>query len=136
MALTAYVTDAGTVVLNKVMAQHGTLLFVRADVGSGLETDPADCRALTALVDKVTEAQYIGSSMSGGQAKISVQFRNTGLSEGFYIKELGLFAQDPETEQPVLYCYVSFGDTPEWIAAASTATYTRMVVTGLSIADL
>ena len=49
MALASYLTNAGLVVLNKVLASGGPLNFTRAELGSGVETSEANCRARTSL---------------------------------------------------------------------------------------
>lgn len=38
-------------------------------------------------------------------AKITFVLKNQGLKEGFYWRELGIFAEDPDTLKEVLYCY-------------------------------
>lgn len=125
MAVNAYVTAAGAAVLSEVIGLGGTLTFVRADLGSGTVTDPAECRAMTALDTKVTETGIVSAALANGVAQVSVQYGNADLTEGFYLGELGVFAKDPVTNDPVLYCYVSF-DEPEWIPPATSATYTRV----------
>ena len=121
----AYLTNAGMTVLNKVLASQGALNFVKAEVGSGKVTGEAACRARTSLANKTGEATFVRAAVKGGQATISVIYQNEGLSTGFFVNEIGLYVKDPETDANVLYCYVTFGDYPDWIAPESSATYTR-----------
>lgn len=125
MALEAYLTTAGLTVLNKVLASEGALKFVKAELGSGVVTGESACRARTSLVSKICDASFIGAELEGGQAKIEVQYRNSGLATGFFVNEIGLYVQDPTSSANVLYCYATFGDTPDWIAPASSADYVR-----------
>ena len=125
MAMEAYLTTAGVAVLNKILASQGALNFVKAELGSGVCTGAAACRARTSLVNKIGDATFAGVTLEGGEAKISVQYNNTGLATGFFVNEIGIYVQDPETSSLVLYCYVTFGDHPDWIAPASSATYLR-----------
>jgi len=123
--MAAYLTNAGLVVLNKVIASTGKLEFVKAELGSGVETDPAACRARTSLKSKITDASLVNATFAGGQAKIAIQYINAGLAAGFFVNEIGLYVKDPQTAATVLYCYATFGDNPDWIAPASYAQYVR-----------
>lgn len=125
MAMEAYLTTAGVAVLNKILASQGALNFVKAELGSGVCTGADACRARTSLVNKIGDATFAGVTLEGGEAKISVQYNNTGLATGFFVNEIGIYVLDPQTSAQVLYCYVTFGDHPDWIAPASSATYLR-----------
>ena len=126
MALKAYVTDAGASVLNYLLANQGTLAFVRADLGSGHEDTPSACRALTAVKTKVTEGSFVGATLSNGNARVTVQYDNKDLVTGFNLNEIGIFVTDPRTSSPVLYCYVTFEGAADVIAPGSTASYIRV----------
>lgn len=123
--MAAYLTDAGLVVLNKVIAAAGALEFVKAELGSGVVSGEAACRARTSLQNKVADASLVEATFEGGQAKIAIQYVNSGLASGFFVNEVGLYVRDPQTSANVLYCYATFGDHPDWIAPASYATYVR-----------
>ena len=121
----AYLTTAGVMVLNKVMASHGSLRFTKAELGDGECTSEAECRARTSLKKKVADAIFAGARFEGGEAKLTVQYINTNLETGFFVDEIGIYVQDPDTSEQVLYCYATFGDTPDWIAPKTSAIYTR-----------
>ena len=134
MALKAYVTTAGAAVLNYLLANQGTLTFVRADLGSGHEDNATACRALTAVKTKVTEAQFVAATLNNGNARVSVQYDNASLATGFSLNEIGLFVTDPQTSNPVLYCYITFEGDADVIAPGATASYIRVwdIVTPVS----
>lgn len=136
MAMEAYLTSAGLAVLNKVIAAKGTLTFTKAELGSGVVTGEAACRARTSLANKVTDASLVSVDFEGGEAVITTQYSNAGLGTGFFVNEIGIYVKDPTTSNSVLYCYVTFGDNPDWIAPASSAQYVRTydVVTIISSA--
>lgn len=125
MAMEAYLTTAGLNVLTKLMASRGPLKFVRAELGDGKCTGEAACRARTTLVNKVSNATFIGAKYEGGEALITTRYDNTGLQTGFFVREVGLFVQDPDSSAAVLYCYATFGDEPDWIAPEASARYIR-----------
>lgn len=125
MALSAYLTSAGYELLNRLIASQGTLHITKAELGSGVCTGEDACRARTSLVKRVCDASLTKVSFEGGEAKITVQYLNTGLTTGFFVNEIGIYAKHPTTSADTLYCYVTFGDNPDWIAPASSAQYVR-----------
>ena len=125
MGMASYLTNAGYTVLNKLLASQGTLEIVRAQLGSGVCTGEVACRARTSLVSPICDATFAGAKYDGGQAILSVQFQNMGLATGFFVNEIGIYARDPTSGNQILYCYATFDDTPDWIAPASSAWYTR-----------
>lgn len=136
MAMEAYLTSAGLSVLNKIIAAKGTLTFTKAELGSGKVTGEAACRARTSLVSKVTDASLVSVAYEGGEAVVTTQYSNAGRGTGFFVNEIGIYVKDPTSSNSVLYCYVTFGDNPDWIAPASSAQYVRTydVVTIISSA--
>lgn len=42
-------------------------------------------------------------------------FKNTNIEQGFYLRELGLYAIDPDTQDEVLFAYVNYGEGAEYI---------------------
>lgn len=136
MAMEAYLTSAGLTVLNKIIAAKGTLTFTKAELGSGKVSGEAACRARTSLVTKITDASLVSVNYEGGEAVVTAQYSNAGLGTGFFVNEIGIYVKDPTTSNSVLYCYVTFGDNPDWIAPASSAQYVRTydVVTIISSA--
>lgn len=125
MALNAYLTNAGYDVLNRLLASQGTLEITKAELGKGRILDETACRLRTSLLQKVTDASLVSVDFAGGEARISVQYDNTGLATGFFVNELGIYVKHPSTGNNILYCYVSFGEEPDWIAPASSAEYVR-----------
>lgn len=115
MALTAYLTNGGYDVLNRLIASQGTLEITKAELGSGTCTGEAACRARTSLVKKTCDASLVDVAFTGGEATITTQYINTGLATGFFVNELGIYVKNPKGGSDVLYCYVSFGDSPDWI---------------------
>lgn len=126
MAIAAYITTAGVELLQRIISSGGTLEFVKAELGDGVCTGADACKARTSLVNKVADASQIGVERSGSTANVSIQYVNTGLSTGFSVNEIGLFAADPDDNDPVLYCYATFGGTPDWIAPESSSNYVRI----------
>lgn len=59
-------------------------------------------------------------TLSGGRAEVAGILSNQSLTSGFYYRELGLFAMDPQ-EGEILYCYGNSGNLAEYIPASGGA---------------
>ena len=109
------VTMQGAVIIASLVA-GGTLTFTRIAVGDG--TLPAGQTVLTTtkLVNRLFDVP-ISSVESNNEAQAIVKgaFSNANLNTGFYYRELGLFAINPETNAEELFCYGNAGDLAEWI---------------------
>ena len=56
-------------------------------------------------------------------------FTNGDETDGFYYRELGLYAEDPDPEVgEVLYCYGNCGDLAEWIPPSGGATIVEKTI--------
>ena len=127
MELKAYLTAAGSAVVAKLLASQGALEFTRAELGSGSVSSEAAARARTSLVDKAADADLVSARLSNGQAAVDVQFSNAALTADLSVSELAIYCKDPsDSASEVLYCYASFGDTPDAILRASAALYARV----------
>ena len=86
------------------------LHFTRAYVGDGTlgSRDPS---ALTALISPKRELPIQSMNVTGsiGTAEVVLEMSNKNLVTGFFVREYGLFARDPDTGQEVLYSYCNKG---------------------------
>ncbi|BFH10620.1 phage tail protein [Paenibacillus melissococcoides] len=49
-----------------------------------------------------------------GKAVVGTMLSNAGLQSGFYFREIGVFAQDPDVGE-IMFCYANSGDNAEYI---------------------
>lgn len=103
--------------LLRTKAELGTTLeFTKIGIGKGI-IDEQPVSELTDLIDSVLDVDITNlKTYTNGQARIGGVFINKGLSYGFYWRELGLFANDPDNGE-ILYCYGNAGDLAEYIPA-------------------
>ncbi|MBQ3653481.1 MAG: hypothetical protein II954_03575, partial [Synergistaceae bacterium] len=98
-------TSAGRNLLAKALTGK-ELHFTRAFVGDGSlgSRKPAD---LTALISPKRELPIHSMNTTGslGTCEVVLEMSNKGLSQGFFVREYGLFALDPDSGQEVLYSY-------------------------------
>lgn len=123
----AYLTNAGRNVLAAALTGK-TLKFTRAWAGNGELPDPPDIPNMTDLINPIREMEIAKMSIPPyiGTAKILLTLNNKDLKAGFFLREIGLFAEDPETGEEVLYGYCNSGNTADYIpgyGGADTLNY-------------
>lgn len=114
------VTDKGRNLIAKLVAGK-QLSLSRIMVGSGSCPDDTEPRALTDLVEPVAAATSTVPVYDGASVKMIVEYRsdlNGGLERGFWLREFGVYAFDPDDGEVLIY-YGCLGDYPQWVSAAS-----------------
>lgn len=102
-------TTAGLNLLAKALT--GKLLaFTRCACGDG-ELGSRDPKSLNALISPKRDLpiQSMNIVNSVGTSEIVVEMSNKGLTSGFFVREYGLFARDPDTNSEILYSYCNKG---------------------------
>ncbi|MTI49714.1 MAG: hypothetical protein FH761_17930 [Firmicutes bacterium] len=113
---TVLFTNKGKVLQAK--AESGIQLqFTKLSIGKG-ELGETPISELVGLIDPVIDINITELSSVNGYAKVGGIFKNEGLLEGFYWRELALFANDPD-EGEILYCYGNAGELAEYIPPES-----------------
>jgi len=102
-------------------AQAGAQLnFTRIAIGDG-DLGGTAVDDLTALKHQVKSLSITKlKTLAGGNAVVGTSFSNQDVVVGFYWKELGVFAQDPDLGE-VLYCYGNAGASAEYIPPSGGA---------------
>ncbi len=111
----------GTTITNKGLnllakAVGGALLtFTRLALGDGIWPEPHNPAEMTSLVSERHSLQIQNIEVIGnGTARIRAVFLNSALQSGFFARELGIFAQDPE-EGEILYAVSYAGDQADYL---------------------
>lgn len=113
------VTAVGRALMARLTAEKKAPVFSRVMVGSGKcpdETYPGD---LTDLVQPVAAATTGPITQEGSTVFMTVEYRsdlNGGLEHDFAINEFGVFMQDPDGGDVLLF-YGCLGDYPEPVRA-------------------
>lgn len=99
----------------RAKAIAGTVLnFTRLAVGDGT-LGSAAIEDLTTLIHEIKSISITElKTLTGGKATLKGVLSNQDLATGFYWKELGLYATDPDLGE-ILYCYGNAGDLAEYI---------------------
>ncbi|NLT94878.1 MAG: hypothetical protein GXW85_04980 [Clostridia bacterium] len=98
-------------------AQTGIQLnFTRIGIGDGYlgTSSIVDLNALKHEIKSLDITKI--KTLSDGKALLGTILSNQDIIEGFYFREIGVFAQDPDLGE-ILYCYGNSGDNAEYIPA-------------------
>ncbi len=107
-------------------AQTGVPLnFSRVAIGDG--ENPVDYEPLVNLVSEKKSLDLAGFELLGdGTSKLKVLLTNEGIVEGFFIREIGVFAVDPDTSTEILYSYSNADQYIDYLPAFGGATIVEM----------
>ena len=112
-------TNKGIALQAKVQA--GTQLHItKLKLGSGVVPSGTDVKTLTDLIAPEQNLGIGGKEAVDDYCKISSTISNTGLEAGYYVRELGVFAQDPDDGE-ILYMYTTDG-APDYLPAGGGST--------------
>lgn len=110
-------TNRGRNLLAKALAGV-PLNFTRIGIGDGMWQQGADPALMTALIsEKKSLSIQSLENVGDGSTKLRFVLTNSGLAAGFFIREIGIFANDPDLGE-VLYAVTSAGDKADYIPAA------------------
>ena len=97
------------------------LVITKLKLGSGVLPEG---KQMEELRDLVTPKQNVGiatiEAQNDGTCKLSATISNTGLAAGYYVRELGVFAADPDKGE-ILYL-VANDSAPDYLPAEGGAT--------------
>ena len=129
-------TDAGKALYYENMGGAG-ITFTTIQMGKG--TLSGSIAPLTALVDPVVTMDAAVTNNQNQYCDVSGKFSNASLAEGFYWREIGVFAADPDypddRSKDILYCYQNAYDTADFIPVASVQTVEKNITVPVIVGD-
>ena len=102
-------TDAGKNLYYRNMAGEG-IKFTTIQLGNGTISGPIS--AMTALVSAVVTIDAAVKNNAEQYADVSGHFSNAELEEGFYWREIGVFAADPDYPMTAATTFFTATKTP------------------------
>lgn len=126
------ITTQGLLLLAK--AQTGTeIVYTKIILGDGHLKEGQKPRDMTHVINGKVEIPVTKVVTTGaGTAVVGGVFNNDDLQQGFFYRELGLFALDPD-EGEILYSYGNAGDNAEWIPPVGGPTVIEKKVDVIAI---
>ena len=129
-------TDAGKALYYRNMEGVG-ITFTTIQLGSGAMSGAIS--SMTALVNPVVTIDAAVTNNKDQYADISGKFSNAELQEGFYWREIGVFAADPDDPEnraaDILYCYQNAYDTADFIPVAAVETVEKNITVPVIVGD-
>ena len=130
---TMTLTNAGQALQTKVQA-GATLAFTRIALGDG-QLNGQPISPLTALISQkasveVDTVRVVDSST----AQASGFFSNADITTGFWWRETGLFAQDPDVGE-ILYGYTNAGDAGDYIPTVEDTRIEKYIFCSIGVAN-
>lgn len=121
------ITAAGLIVLAKGMAGE-PIKYTKIVLGDGYIPEGKTPRTVTGVVSPKAIIDITKLKVNGdGTVAVGGIFSNDQIISGFYYRELGLYAEDPENGE-ILYCYGNAGDLAEWIPPTGGATIVEKTI--------
>lgn len=123
------ITAAGLIVLAKGAAGQ-KITYTKIVLGDGYLEEGQTPRSLTGVVSPKAVIDITKLKVNtDGTVAVGGIFTNDQTSDGFFYRELGLYAEDPDPAVgEVLYCYGNCGDLAEWIPPTGGATIVEKTI--------
>ena len=113
-------TIAGMNILAKTQ-QGKELHFTRVMMGDGKVPEGMNIKDMTEMVNPILRLPVENIRLDGtGTSVMECALKNVELEQGFFARELGIFAEDPDTKEEVLYAIRNTGNYSEYIPAANS----------------
>lgn len=126
-------TNAGQALQTKVLA-GATLTFTRIALGDG-QLNGQPIAPLTALISqKATVEVDSVRVVNTTTAQVAGFFSNADISTGFWWRETGVFAQDPDVGE-ILYGYTNAGDAGDYIPTVEDNRVEKYIFCSIAVAS-
>ena len=130
---TMTLTNAGQALQTKVQA-GATLTFTRIALGDGQLNDQP-ISPLTALISQKASVEVDSVRVvDDSTAQASGFFSNADITTGFWWRETGLFAQDPDNGE-ILYGYTNAGDAGDYIPTVEDTRIEKYIFCSIAVAN-
>jgi hypothetical protein len=107
-------TTKGLLLQNKVQA-GAQLSFTKVKIGDGQLGSGQSLEALTDLIAPKKTLDISAVAVIGdGTSRVRAVVTNTGLAAGFFVREIGVFATDPDDGE-ILYCVANAGNECDYL---------------------
>ena len=126
-------TNAGQALQTKVLA-GATLTFTRIALGDG-QLNGQPITPLTALISQkaIVEVDSV-RVVNTSTAQVAGFFSNADISTGFWWRETGVFAQDPDVGE-ILYGYTNAGDAGDYIPTVADTRIEKYIYCSIAVAN-
>lgn len=118
-------TDKGLQLQSKAQA-GARLTFTRIGIGDGFL--PGNLQTLEELVNETKSLPILEiKNLGNGQTMVKALISNQDLTSGTYVREIGLFANDPDLGE-ILYAVANSGDLADYLPAPNGADVVEEII--------
>lgn len=117
------ITAKGKALQAKVLAGKCKYAFTKIAVGNGTATSSDDYANRNDLVAPKVNITIKSVTVDGAECEVKGLMTNSEVDEAFYVREVGLFATDPDDGE-IMFC-AHYYDMPMPVDAASSGSYTK-----------
>lgn len=100
-----YPTIRGRAMLTQALREQKALIFTRAEWGDGVKKENQPSDLFEGLIHKVIESGFTKKEQDSNVLFLTTVYDNSKLNEGFYVREVGVYAKVGEDGQEYLYAY-------------------------------
>ncbi len=112
------------------------LKFVRVATGDGRLPAGQNIYDMTAMVHPLQDLPIASCTVTGvGTATIQAVMTNQGLDMGFFVREIGLFAKDPDSGAETLYGYCNAGDEADYMPGQNGPDVVQYLLALVAVID-
>lgn len=121
-----FFTNKGRILQSKCMLGK-TLNFTKIVIGDG-ELTGRVVQELEQLISPKLEVPITRLvTVDTSRVKIGGKFNNSNLTNGFYYRELGVYAIDPDSNVETLYCYGNAANLAEYISSQGSEVIEKQI---------
>ena len=113
------ITSKGSQYLAKCQAEGLPIKLSKVKIGNGTIQELENPYNFTDIKAIKQEFEIYEKTQVEEQLKIKLQIDNTSLEEGYFTKEIGIYADD--NGQEILYWYINDGDQASWLPPGSVS---------------
>ncbi|USG67457.1 phage tail protein [Brevibacillus ruminantium] len=126
-------TVQGLALQTKAQLGEATIQFTRIGIGDGYIEE--ELRTLKKLVNERKSLPIINMKNTGeGQTAITAALNNQDLASGFYLREIGLFARNPEEEEEeLLYAVAYAGEQADYLPQGNGADVVEEIIRFITV---
>lgn len=121
------ITDAGRALFADLIAGSNPLAVTKLAIGSGDLPEGVTAEEMTALADQEAEQNVVTVTADDEVVTVRGDFTNAELVAGYSLKELGVFAADPDEGPDILIAYGNAGDNAGYMPAEGTNALTLIM---------
>lgn len=128
------VTTAGLQLLAKALAGD-ELHFTRVALGDGTLAQGQQLASLTNLINWKLDLPITGIVVAGtGTASMTAVLQNASLTSGFFAREIGVYATDPDDGE-ILYAVANAGNNCDYIPAGGGSDVVELILQVITVVD-